>query len=45
MSTHIRRSSTLNVETLERRDLLTASAELVSDFDYVSYSGFRSSPI
>ena len=43
MSCHIRKPSTLSVETLERRDLL-AVAQLVSDFDFSNFSS-RNSPI
>jgi len=44
MSSRNRRLPTLGIETLERRDLLTVAAELVSDFDF-SNVGSRNSPI
>lgn len=44
MSSRNRRQLTLRLETLERRDLLTAAAQLVSDFDFSNVSS-RNSPI
>ena len=42
MLSHSRRQPALRMESLERRDLLTAAAELVSDFDFEGMNFWRS---
>ena len=44
MSSRNRRQPLLRLEQLERRDLLSASAQLVNDFDFSNFN-YRSSPI